>query len=34
VLGGFAEQVLAPMANVTRSPAELDDAEAVSLLVN
>lgn len=34
VLGGFAEQVVAPVANVTRSPAELDDAEAVSLLVN
>ena len=34
ILGGFAEQVLAPVANVTRSPAELDDAEAVSLLVN
>jgi NADPH2:quinone reductase len=26
--------VLAPVANVTRSPAELDDDEAVSLLVN
>jgi NADPH:quinone reductase len=34
VLGGYAEQVVAPVANVTRSPAELDDAEAVSLLVN
>jgi NADPH:quinone reductase len=34
VLGGYAEQVIAPLANVTRSPAELDDAEAVSLLVN
>jgi NADPH2:quinone reductase len=34
ILGGYAEQVLAPLANVTRSPAELDDAEAVSLLVN
>jgi NADPH2:quinone reductase len=34
VLGGFAEQVIAPLANVTHSPAELDDAEAVSLLVN
>jgi NADPH2:quinone reductase len=34
VLGGFAEQVVAPVANVTRTPAELDDAEAVSLLVN
>lgn len=30
ILGGFAEQVVAPLANVTRSPAELDDAEAVS----
>jgi NADPH2:quinone reductase len=34
ILGGFAEQVAAPVANVIRSPAELDDAEAVSLLVN
>jgi NADPH2:quinone reductase len=34
VLGGYAERVIAPLANVTRSPAELDDAEAVSLLVN
>ena len=34
ILGGYAEQVVAPVANVTRSPAELDDAEAVSLLVN
>lgn len=34
VLGGYAEQMIAPLANVTRSPAELDDAEAVSLLVN
>jgi NADPH2:quinone reductase len=34
VFGGYAEQVVAPVANVTRSPAELDDAEAVSLLVN
>ncbi|MGH3959005.1 NADPH:quinone oxidoreductase family protein [Mycobacterium sp.] len=34
ILGGFAEQVVAPVANVTRSPAELDDGEAVSLLVN
>jgi NADPH:quinone reductase len=34
VLGGYAEQVIVPVANVTRSPAELDDAEAVSLLVN
>lgn len=34
VLGGYAEQVAVPVANVIRSPAELDDAEAVSLLVN
>jgi NADPH2:quinone reductase len=34
VLGGFAEQVAVPVTNVIRSPAELDDAEAVSLLVN
>jgi NADPH2:quinone reductase len=34
VLGGYAEKVIAPLANVTHSPAELDDAEAVSLLVN
>jgi NADPH:quinone reductase len=34
VLGGYAEQVIVPLTNVTRSPAELDDAEAVSLLVN
>jgi len=34
VLGGYAEQVVAPVANVKPSPAELDDAEAVSLLVN
>ncbi|OBJ47835.1 NADPH:quinone oxidoreductase family protein [Mycobacterium sp. 1423905.2] len=34
VLGGYAEQVAVPIANVVRSPPELDDAEAVSLLVN
>jgi NADPH2:quinone reductase len=34
VLGGYAEQVAVPVANSTRSPDELDDAEAVSLLVN
>jgi NADPH:quinone reductase len=34
VLGGYAEQLVAPVANVTHSPPELDDAEAVSLLVN
>ena len=34
LLGCYAERVIVPLANVTRSPAELDDAEAVSLLVN
>jgi NADPH2:quinone reductase len=34
VLGGYAERVAVPVANVVRSPTELDDAEAVSLLVN
>jgi len=34
VLGCYAEQVAVPASNVIRSPAELDDAEAVSLLVN
>lgn len=34
VLGCYAEQVAVPVSNVVRSPAELDDAEAVSLLVN
>lgn len=34
VLGGYAEQVAVPVTNVVRSPVELDDAEAVSLLVN
>jgi NADPH:quinone reductase len=34
VLGGYAEQVIVPLANVIHSPAELDDAQAVSLLVN
>jgi NADPH2:quinone reductase len=34
ILGGYAEQVAVPAGNVMRSPAELDDAEAVSLLVN
>ena len=33
-LGGYAERVAVPVPNVIRSPAELDDAEAVSLLVN
>ena len=31
VLGGYAERVAVPVANVVRSPAELDDAQAVSL---
>jgi len=30
VLGGYAERVAVPVANVVRSPAELDDAQAVS----
>jgi NADPH2:quinone reductase len=34
ILGGYAEQVAAPVANVMCSPKQLDDAEAVSLLVN
>ena len=34
ILGAYAEQVAVPVPNVIRSPAELDDAEAVSLLVN
>ena len=34
ILGSYAEQVAVPVPNVMRSPAELDDAEAVSLLVN
>jgi NADPH:quinone reductase len=34
ILGAYAEQVAVPVPNVMRSPAELDDAEAVSLLVN
>jgi NADPH2:quinone reductase len=34
MLGGYAELVSAPVASVTRSAPELDDAEAVSLLVN
>src|ERR1700741_1898222 len=34
ILGSYAEQVAAPVANVIRSPDGLDDAEAVSLLVN
>ena len=34
ILGAYADQVAVPVGNVIRSPAELDDAEAVSLLVN
>lgn len=34
LLGGYAEQVAVPAAGVRPSPPELDDAEAVSLLVN
>lgn len=34
MLGGYAEQIAVPVANVVRSPVELDDAGAVSLLVN
>ena len=34
ILGAYAERVAVPVPNVIRSPAELDDAEAVSLLVN
>ena len=34
ILGCYAEQVAVPVSNVVRSPFELDDAQAVSLLVN
>jgi NADPH2:quinone reductase len=34
VLGGYAEQAAVPIANLTRSPEGLDDAESVALLVN
>lgn len=34
ILGCYAERVAVPVSNVLRSPAELDDAQAVSLLVN
>jgi len=34
LLGGYAQQVAVPAAGVRLSPAELDDAESVSLLVN
>jgi NADPH2:quinone reductase len=33
-LGGYAEQVAVPVSAVAPSPAELDDAETVALLVN
>ncbi|MFA5711404.1 NADPH:quinone oxidoreductase family protein [Mycolicibacterium sp.] len=33
-IAGYAEQVAVPVASVSASPPELDDAEAVSLLVN
>jgi NADPH:quinone reductase len=33
-IGGYAEQVAVPVSAVSPSPGELDDAEAVSLLVN
>ena len=34
MLGGWAEQVVVPPANVTPTPDDLDDAEAVALLGN
>ena len=34
MLGGYAERVVVPVTAVRPSPVELDDAEAVSLLVN
>jgi NADPH2:quinone reductase len=34
MLGGWAEQVVVPLANLTRTPDDLDDAEAVALLGN
>jgi len=34
ILGGFAEQVAVPVASVMPTPPELDDGQAVSLLVN
>ena len=34
LLGGYAEQALIPPAAAVRTPAELDDAQAVSLPVN
>lgn len=34
MLGGYAERAVIPAASVLRTPAELDDGQAVSLLVN
>ena len=34
MLGGYAEQAAIPMGSVLRTPQELDDGQAVSLLVN
>ena len=34
MLGGYAERAAIPVASVLRTPAELDDGQAVSLLVN
>ena len=34
LLGGYAEQAAIPLGSVLRTPAELDDGQAVSLLVN
>ena len=34
MLGGYAEQAAIPLASAMRTPAELDDPQAVSLLVN
>lgn len=34
MLGGYAQQAAIPLGSVLRTPAELDDGQAVSLLVN
>ena len=34
MLGGWAEQVVVPPANLTPTPDDIDDAEAVALLGN
>lgn len=34
MLGGYAQQAVLPVGSVLRTPPELDDAQAVSLLVN